>query len=339
MKLLNRALPPWTWSFAFAAVVFVLTVFLAGRGGGSTLSFAFALAPYLVLVGIGQMLVISAGAGNIDLSVGQVLSLAGFTAISATDSAGSWLIGLLAGVATGLGIAVISVIAITLVRMPPLVATLASGLIATAFTQTLGNNFQGGPSPALHGFLNWAPGGVPVFALCLVAFSVLVVLVLHRTTYGRSLLAVGQSRRAAEYAGVRSWQTVAVAYLTSGALAGLAGALLSSYIAPTIDLGNDYLLDSIAVVVIGGTLISGGRAVPTGVWGGALFFILLDGLLNLLGWSLAGQDVLKGLLLLAVLFLAGGVGLKRTGRPKAAPATDPAADTASAGLGERSVGL
>ena len=64
--------------------------------------------------------------------------------------------------------------------------------------------------------------------------------------------------------------------------------------------------NSIAVVVIGGTLITGGRAVPWGVWGGALFFILLDGLLNLIGWSYAGQNVLKGFLVLAVLFLAGG---------------------------------
>jgi ribose transport system permease protein len=82
--------------------------------------------------------------------------------------------------------------------------------------------------------------------------------------------------------------------------------LRASFSAPNVELGNDYLLDSIAVVVIGGTLITGGRAVPAGVWGGALFFILLDGLLNLVGWNFAGQNVLKGFLVLAVLFLASG---------------------------------
>lgn len=61
-----------------------------------------------------------------------------------------------------------------------------------------------------------------------------------------------------------------------------------------------------AVVVIGGTLISGGRAVPVGVWGASVFFILLDGLVNLVGWSTAAQNLLKGGLVLFVLFLAGG---------------------------------
>jgi ribose transport system permease protein len=94
-------------------------------------------------------------------------------------------------------------------------------------------------------------------------------------------------------------------------LAALAGALRASFSAPNVELGNDYLLDSIAVVLIGGTLITGGRAVPGGVWGGALFFILLDGLLNLIGWSFAGQNVLKGFLVLGVLFLAGGAPVLR----------------------------
>ena len=84
-----------------------------------------------------------------------------------------------------------------------------------------------------------------------------------------------------------------------------------NFSAPNVELGNDYLLDSIAAVVIGGTLITGGRAVPAGVWGGALFFILLGGLLNLIGWNYAGQNVLKGFLVLAVLFLAGGAPLLR----------------------------
>lgn len=87
-------------------------------------------------------------------------------------------------------------------------------------------------------------------------------------------------------------------------------------------MGNDYLLDSIAVVVIGGTLITGGRAVPAGVWGGALFFILLDGLLNLIGWSYAGQNVLKGFLVLSVLFLASGAPLLAPRAPKASAKAD-----------------
>lgn len=297
-------------------------IYLASHTFGlGTISLALSLAPYLVLVGIGQMLVISAGPGNIDVSVGNIVSLAGFVSVGVTSSTGSVTLGLLAGAGSGVGTAVISVIAITLVRIPPIVATLASGLIASSFTLTLANGFTANPSPALRSFVNASVGGVPIIAIITALFTVVVVLVLKFTVIGRSLVAVGQNRRAAEYAGIKSVRVIAGTYLVSGLLAGISGALLATYIAPTADLGTSYLLDSIAVVVVGGTLISGGRAVSAGVWGGALFFILLDSFLNLIGFSLAGQNVLKGALVLAVLFLAGGAVRRRRGVPIDPPTT------------------
>lgn len=304
-------IPPWTWSFGFAAIVLILVMTVSGRGGATTVSFALSLAPYLVLVGIGQMLVISAGPGNIDVSVAQVFALAGFVSIAASEATGSWVVSLIVAMATGIGISLISVVGITFLKIPPIVATLAAGLIASAVTLTINKAFEGSAAPELKGFLNWAPFGVPALAIVVAVFTVFVSFALARTVWGRHLLAVGQARRSADYAGLHSSWIVASVYLISGALAGLAGALLAAYIAPTVDLGSNYLLDSIAVVIIGGTLISGGRAVPAGVWGGALFFILLDGLLNLIGWNFAGQNVLKGLLVLAVLFLAGGLPILR----------------------------
>lgn len=313
--------PAWVWSFLFAAIVLVGIFVTTHSVGLGTIGLALSLAPYLVMVGSGQMLVISAGPGNIDVSVAQVISLSGFVAVSVTHTTGSVTLGLLAAAGTGLGIACISVVAITLIRIPPIVATLASGLIASSFTLTYANGFDAEPSKALSGFLGASIAGVPWIAVITAAFSVLLVLALKYTVVGRSLLAVGQNQRAASFAGVPAVLVTASTYLVSGLLAGLAGALLATYIAPTADLGTTYLLDSIAVVVIGGTLISGGRAVPAGVWGGALFFILLDSFLNLIGWSLAGQNVLKGLLVLAVLFLAGGTA--RTRRSARAAATPP----------------
>lgn len=313
--------PPWVWSFVFAAIVLIGIFATTHSIGLGTIGLALSLAPYLVMVGSGQMLVISAGPGNIDVSVAQIISLAGFVAVSVTHGTGSVFVGLLAAAGTGLGIACISVIAITLIKIPPIVATLASGLLASSFTLTYANGFDAEPSESLADFLKANVAGIPWIAIVTAVFSVLLVLVLRRTVLGRSLLAVGQNQRAASFAGVPTTLVTAGTYLASGLLSGLAGALLATYIAPTADLGTTYLLDSIAVVVIGGTLISGGRAVPAGVWGGALFFILLDSFLNLIGWSLAGQNVLKGLLVLSVLFLAGGVA--RTRKSARAAATPP----------------
>lgn len=305
-KLRNQSIPPWTWSFLAAVVVLVLTFIVSGRGGTETLTLAFTIAPYLVLVGLGQMLVMSAGPGNIDVSVAKVFSLGGLLSIAVGDVTGSWVLGLGAAVGVGLAMSSISIIAILYVRIPPIVATLATSLIASAISLTLAKGFQGSADPLLKGFLNWAPFGIPAFAIVVLAFTMAVSMVLKYTTWGAQMLAFGQARRAAEYAGVNANRVLVVVYLTCGVLAALAGALRASFSAPNVELGNDYLLDSIAVVVIGGTLMSGGRAVPAGVWGGALFFILLDGLLNLVGWSYAGQNVLKGFLVLAVLFLASG---------------------------------
>ena len=306
IKLKMHSIPPWTWSFLAAMVVLLLTYIVSGRGGAQTITLAFTVAPYLVLVGLGQMLVMSAGPGNIDVSVAKVFSLGGLISIAVADHTGSWVLGLGAAVAAGFAMASISVAAILYVRIPPIVATLATSLIASAISLTLAKGFQGSADPVLKGFLNWAPLGIPAFALVVLLFTVLVSLFLKWSIWGSQMLAVGQARRAAEYAGVNARKIMVFVYLTSGVLAALAGALRASFSAPNVELGNDYLLDSIAVVVIGGTLMTGGRAVPAGVWGGALFFILLDGLLNLIGWSYAGQNVLKGFLVLAVLFLASG---------------------------------
>lgn len=306
IKLQNHTIPPWAWSFLAAVIVLVLTFIASGRGGPQTLTLAFTVAPYLVLVGLGQMLVMSAGPGNIDVSVAKVFSLGGLLSIAVSEFTGSWVLGLGAAVCAGLAMASISVISILYIRIPPIVATLATSLITSAISLTLAKGFQGSADPALKGFLNWAPFGIPAFAVVVLLFTICVSMVLKSTTWGAQMLALGQARRAAEYAGVNATKVMVTVYLTSGVLAALAGALRASFSAPNVELGNDYLLDSIAVVVIGGTLMSGGRAVPAGVWGGALFFILLDGLLNLIGWSFAGQNILKGFLVLAVLFLAGG---------------------------------
>lgn len=309
MTLGKIKFPPWIWSFAAAAIVLVLTVVVSKGGGLQTLTLAFTIAPYLVLVGLGQMLVMSVGPGNIDISVAKVFSLGGLLSIAVSEASGSWLLGLVAAVGIGLAMATISILAILVVRIPPIVATLATSLFASSISLTLAKGFQGSAAPALKDFLGWAPFGIPAFAAVVLLFTFWISFVLRSTAWGARMLAYGQASRAAEYAGISAPRIVAVVYLTSGALAGLAGALRASFSAPNVELGNDYLLDSIAVVVIGGTLITGGRAVPAGVWGGALFFILLDGLLNLIGWNYAGQNVLKGFLVLAVLFLASGAPL------------------------------
>jgi ribose transport system permease protein len=100
-------------------------------------------------------------------------------------------------------------------------------------------------------------------------------------------------------------RVIIVTYLICGVLAALAGVLLAAYTSPSVDLGTPYLLNSIAVVVLGGSLIGGGRSNVIGVWGGTLFLLLLVTLLNVMNITDATQDIVKGALIILVLALMG----------------------------------
>src|SRR5262249_18329012 len=138
--------------------------------------------------------------------------------------------------------------------------------------------------------------GVPLLAILTVLFTIVVGIVLNRTIYGRSVLAIGQNIRAAWLAGVHVRRVRFLTYVLSGALGGLNGALLAGYFrGASVDIGNEYLLASIAVVVIGGTSVAGGKANVPGLWGAALFLVLLLTMLNTFGVSAGVRLVVTGL--------------------------------------------
>lgn len=297
--------PAWAWSFIGAVGVWI-SVALVGTGSpAAPLMQALSLAPYLVLVGIGQMLVITLGPGNIDVSVAAVISLAAYVSVAVSAASGHGAVGVAAGIASGIAAAAVSAAAILLLRVPPIIATLSTSLIAASATLMLSDSSTAAANDALRLFVNARVFGVPLIAVLVAALTVLVAVALKRTVYGVSVLAIGQNRQAAAKAGLPVTATIAETYLLSGAFAGLAGSLLAAFVSPNTGLGSSYLLDSVAIVVIGGTLVAGGRAVPAGLWTGALFFVLLSGLMNLVGWSIGAQNILKGLLVVLVVVISG----------------------------------
>ena len=139
------------------------------------------------------------------------------------------------------------------------------------------------------------------------ALAIAAGFALQRMVYGRSVTAIGQNIRAAWLAGVKVERIRFLTYMLSGTLGGLNGALLAGYFrGANVDIGNEYLLASIAVVVIGGTSVAGGKANVPGVWGGALFLVLLLTMLNTFGVSAGVRLVLTGLIILGVISAAGG---------------------------------
>ncbi|HEY9348189.1 MAG TPA: ABC transporter permease, partial [Inquilinus sp.] len=255
-----------------------------------------------------QMFVIAMGPGNIDLSIPSNIALSGSVAmIVMAGQDGLILPGLAAALACGLVVGIANWALIRGFAMPPIIATLSSSLVFQSVAIAYGRGLRISPPDGFAAFTTWQVAGVPVMAVAGFALAAIMAVVLQRTIYGRSVLAVGQNPRAAHLAGVKVERTRFVTYALSGGFAGLAGALMAGYFGgASLDMGKDYLLNSIAVVVIGGTSVAGGRANLPGLWGASLFLFLLVTMLNALGTGTGLRLVLTGLIIIAVIVAAGG---------------------------------
>jgi ribose transport system permease protein len=305
MALLSK---PWAWSFLGAGLVFILAIsFTRGVGAGGMITTALALAVFTVVVGLGQMIVITLGPGNVDLSLPANIGLASAVSMTVMNGSDSLVgVGLLAALGCGLAIGVANYLMIRALGIPPIVATLSSSFIVQSVDIAYGRGLQIKPPPGFADFINLQVVGVPVSAILAVLLSAGFAILLRRTIYGRSLLAVGQNARAALFSGLAVERTRAMTYALCGMLGGLDGALLAGYFrGANVDIGNEYLLSSIAVVVIGGTSVAGGKANVPGIWGASLFLILLLTMLNTLGVSAGVRLVATGIIIVAVIVVAG----------------------------------
>ena len=267
---------------------------------------------------VGMTLVVLTG--GIDLSVGSTLALAGAVAAGLAKSGlrldrFNTLVeftpsgAMLAGAATGLLVGLVNGTAVTVFRLPPFVATLGMLSIARGLTMlwTGGNPIHDlGSAFAFlgNGRLDAVPllGWVPMLIVVAGALAAIVAVVAGHTRFGRGLYAVGGNERAAAVSGLPVAAIKRGAYLWCGALAGVAGVLLTSRLnAATPDAGAGYELDAIAAVVIGGASLSGGRGSIAGTVLGCLLIGVLNIGLVLLDVSPYWQQVIKGLVILAAV--------------------------------------
>lgn len=300
---------PWLWSFLGAGLVWLAALaFTRGYGAAGMVAASLSLAVFTVIVGIGQMFVIALGPGNIDLSIPANIGLASAVAMKVMDGNDSLIVpGLAAATAAGLAVGVANYALIRALRIPPIVATLSVSFIAQSIDISYGRGLQIKPPPGFASFTDLSIAGVPLLAVIVLLLSAIAGLVLHHSVYGRSVLATGQNPRAAGLAGIKVGWTSFFTYALCGTLGGLDGALLAGYFrGASVSIGDEYLLTSIAVVVIGGTAVAGGKANVPGIWGAALFLVLLLTMLNTFGVSAGLRLLLTGLIIVAVISAAGG---------------------------------
>lgn len=251
------------------------------------------------LLALGMLIVILTG--GIDLSVGSIVALAGIIAAGLVAHVGvvpAMAIGIVAGVVCG----AVNGVLVARFRLAPFVVTLA----ALTTIRGLAYVYSETPiTPTEASFLSLGTntiGPIPVAAIVVVIAFALTWVFLTRTTVGRAIIAIGGNGEAVRLAGINVQRHLILAYMISGFCAGLAGVVLASRVGiaqPSV--GVAFELNAIAACVIGGASLAGGRGSVIGTLGGVVLLGLIDNLLTLYDVQSYWQQVLKGLIIAAVV--------------------------------------
>ncbi len=263
------------------------------------------LSCFLAILALGQGSVILTG--GLDLSVPWTIGLCGILLTGLTvgqNEAMLWAVPLI--LLTGAGIGLFNGFGVVGLGLPPIVITLASNGILQGFALVYSNGTPAGfAAPAVRWLMTGRLLGTTPIIWILALFVIGATILLGRTAFGRRIYAVGNSARVAYLSGVNVGRTLIGAYILSGLCSAVVGILLAGFDGQaSLGMGDEYLLPSIAVVVVGGTLITGGRGHYLGMIGGVLLLTALQTLLAGTTLPHAMREIIFGVVVLgAVLAL------------------------------------
>lgn len=275
------------------------------------------LAAVIGVVSIGMTFVIIGG--GIDLSVGAIVALSSVwattvaTQMMATDF--HWIAMVFTAVAVGGGCGLVNGLLIAYGKVPAFIATLAmlagarglAEIMAQKKTQIVTNS-------DFIAFFGADVLGIPVLVIIFALVAAGGWVLLNRTTFGRRTIAVGGNAEAARLAGIKVRRHTALLYVLIGIACGIAAVmLLARTTAGTSTHGNLYELDAIAAVVIGGTLLSGGRGTIVGTVLGVLIFTTLTNVFTLNNLDTSTQAVAKGVIIVVAVLLQQRVAARNGG--------------------------
>jgi ribose transport system permease protein len=298
---------PWIWALLGSVVMWISIGFLSKQFAINMLIINVSLACFLAIVSLGQMFAVSSGRGGIDLSIPYVITFTAFLSIGIMNgSDGNLVLGLLVCLGVGAIVGLLNAISILVFRIPPIIATMAIGFILNTAILIYAANFSAfKASPILSEVTKGDVLGIPWIIFVLAVIAVIIGFVLVKTPYGRSLMAVGQNKEAAFLAGIKVNRAILIAYVVSGLLAGLGGVLIAARVGGAfLQMGDSYLLESVGAVVIGGTLISGGKATIIGTLLGALFLTLIVTLMGVTHLPIGIQNIIEGIVIILVLAIS-----------------------------------
>ncbi|HNW64705.1 MAG TPA: ABC transporter permease, partial [Piscinibacter sp.] len=267
------------------------------------------IASFLGIIATGAMLVILLG--GIDLSVPWLVTVGG---VMSAAAAGWWgatgeAVAIPFGIACGALLGAVNGFGVAYLRVPSMIFTLGINAVAQGLivVQTGGFAPQDRSTPAMHLI---ATGrsllGIPNALLVWAVVGGATLFLLHRTTLGRSIYAVGNRERAAYLSGVDTRRVVLMCFVIAGACSAAAGVLLTGYSTKAYQaMGDAYLLPAIAAVVLGGTNILGGRGSYLGTVVGVILITLLQSILSVMQIPEMGRQIIYGIVIITMLLVYG----------------------------------
>jgi rhamnose transport system permease protein len=292
-----------------ATAILVLTALIALRFPAfvapANLASVFNDTAPLIILATGQMIVILTKC--IDLSVAANLALCGMIAAMLNGAGVPLPLILLAAVALGAALGAINGLLVWKIDIPPIVVTLGTMTIYRGFIFLISDGKWINAHEMSEGFKAFPRQlilGLPVMSWIAIAVVAGALVLLTRTPLGRSFYAVGGNPHAAVYTGIDVGRTQAVAFVLSGALAGLTGYLwVARYAVAYVEIAGGFELDVVAACVIGGIAIAGGAGSVWGALLGAIFLGVIKNALPVVGISPFWQMAISGsAIILAIAF-------------------------------------
>lgn len=263
----------------------------------------FSRTSVLGFIAIGQTLVILCR--SLDLSVGYTAALASI--VGATTMAGDpgrIVLGILAALLVSAVVGLANGLVVAKLNVNPFIATLGMGLIIKGYLDSRYAGPVGEVPPAFQDFGYTRVSLVPVATLVMLIVGGAVVLLLRRSRAGHAMYALGGNADAARLSGIRTDRTMVLAHVLCATTAGMAGLLLAARFSTGVGAqiySAGYDLESIAAVVLGGTLLMGGRGGVSGTIAGVLILATLDAVFNLLEVDPFFRDVLRGVIIIGAV--------------------------------------
>jgi ribose transport system permease protein len=310
------------------------------------------LAAVIGVVSVGMTFVIIGG--GIDLSVGALVALSSVWATTLATQALAqdfhWIVMVFTALAVGAGAGLVNGVVIAYGKLVAFIATLAMLAAARGLAEIMSNRrTQIVQDDDFLDFFNGSVFGIPALVIIFALVAVAGWVLLNRTTFGRRTFAVGGNAEAARLAGIRVHRHTVKLYVLSGLSCGIAAVMLMARTTTGSSThGPLYELDAIAAVVIGGTLLIGGRGTIVGTVLGVLIFTTLGNVFTLNNLSSSAQDVARGVIIVAAVLLqtrlaaregrsrmprslGGGGGADVTGAPSGSQSGGSSVDGAPAG--------